>query len=75
MTSTEERLKEFHKQLGKEKCQEFECELQTLVMDLFTGLGDVFVDNEEKKEYIIHVFATAIDNADDMVDLRIGQLN
>ncbi len=75
MTSTEQRLKEFHKQLGKDKCQEFECELQTLVMNLITGLNSAFVDDDEKKEYIIHAFATAIDSADDMISIRIGQLN
>ena len=34
-----------------------------------------FVDDDEKKEYIIHAFATAIDSADDMISIRIGQLN
>ena len=76
MTQTNEKLKSFHKELGKELCQEFECGLQTLVMDLFSGLERVFIDDEDKSEYLIHAFATIIDSTEDMIGPhRMGQLN
>ena len=68
MTPTEEKVEKYKRLIGENRVFEFEERINFAVDDLMKNLEDWFVEDHEKSDFLIHVFAKTMDRVQDEME-------
>ena len=68
MTPSEQKIEQYHAQVGSDTSFRFEGKISQAVQDLAESLEGNFMDNESKVDYATHVFAKMLDDLADFLE-------
>ena len=69
MTQTEEKIENFTNSVGGDLSSQFEKQVSRTIQELMDSLENRLIDDEIKVDYATHVFAKALDEMVDYLEL------
>ena len=69
MTQTEEKIENFTNSVGVDLSSQFEKQVTRTIQELMDSLENRLIDDETKVDYATHVFAKALDEMVDYLEL------